>query len=155
MNLWHWYVARENELLIDCDSRTLLQIAMKRLEDTQRIREAEIPLEVERTFVAPSNNPDHFHFAVLVKNKLSPIVQMTWQLFLMDDVNRSVHNLFRVVNLYKAPSLLISPHNWLTDNRYETNSFWRSHDAVCQCDSRVHKNKDTILQCPAHIRLRG
>jgi hypothetical protein len=151
---WFWYVARENELMIDCDSKALLEIAMKRLQDTTRIG-IEEPLSVKDIFLAPSKNSEHFHITVRLNESIDPIRRAIWQLFLFDDVTRSTHNLFRAVNNIPAPSLLISPYNWLNLSTLATVKFWRSHDAVCTCSPLRHKSAKAILECPAHILLRG
>lgn len=152
---WHWYVARPDELLIDCDSSTLLQIAMKKLADTSRIH-SEPALQVKSIFVANSNKEGHFHVCILLQQPLDVIRLMTWQLYLMDDVNRSVQNFFRAVNNIPAPSLVISPFNWLDDGvALNGGKFWRSHDAVCFCNSAIHKRSESIRLCPAHQALRG
>ena len=160
MTHWHWYVAQDDELLIDLDSRVLLEIALKRMRDSSRLEVA--PLQIDRIFVASSTKPDHFHLAIKMLYPMSVLYRMTWQLFLYDDVNRAVHNLFRALDGNPSPCLIISPSNWLTCSavalkpEIQVGEFWRSHDAVCTCPVGTHKNRAAIREhCPAHRLLRN
>jgi hypothetical protein len=156
MNRWHWYVARQDELLIDCDSETILQIALKRLQKPAPSLPVHT-LAVSDIFVAPSVGEKHFHLAVRLKCGLPVVHRIAWQLYLMDDCYRTVHNLFRSQKKGRAPILLISPHNWLCSGvaLNSTKRFWRSSDAVCFCPLPRHKSPNKILECPAHLKLRG
>jgi hypothetical protein len=135
---WFWYVATDRELMMDCDGRTLLEIAMKRLE-----RDAKF--DYDKIFSAPSQSPDHWHLVVRLEEPMEIMRRMVWQLYLMDHVYRSCKNIFRVLDDVPSPSLLISPKPW--------KNFWRKPDASCECES--HKNHLKIWDCPAHERLRG
>lgn len=155
---WHWYAAQDDELMCDLDSRTLLEIALKRLERVGWFKEtpSNVPaknpvLFVDSTFLSQSTNDEHYHLVIKLEKPISVIHRLTWELFLMNHTYRTVQNLFRALDNIPAPSLLISPYNWLE----EPGKFWRSHDAVCFCEHGIHKNPRTIVKCPAHIKLRG
>lgn len=153
---WYWYVARDDELMMDCDGRALLEIAIKRLE---RSRDRIGPHQI---FTTHSNSPDHFHLVVRLGRRMEVLERQVWQLFFMDHVYRSVKNLFRVIEGVPCPSLLISPERWLLsseynppfpDDGYHPPTFWREPDATCRCKS--HKDPKKIWKCPAHKKLRG
>lgn len=137
--MWHWYVAREDELMIDLDGEVLLEIARKRLDRS--------PLEWRSAFVAGSSTDNHFHLVIRLKEEMPALQRQVWQLFLMDHTYRSVNNLFRAIAGVPAPSLLIAPQRW------NLQKFWRPADAMCHCKS--HKNSEKIFDCPAHQKLRG
>ena len=164
---WFWYVAHDDELMIDCDGATLLQIAMKRLEratrppDNRKGLALERGLQVRGTWVAPSQSADHFHLCIRLAEPMDVLERMVWQLYFFDHVFRSVKNLFRTLDGVSAPSLLISPTvwEWCHDNAEVSitspngSLFWRTYDAVCDCKN--HKDRKKILTCPAHVHLRG
>jgi hypothetical protein len=145
---WFWYVAREDELMCDLDSRTLLEIALKRLERSKE-------LQVRSTFVAPSQNDEHYHMVIRLAHPMLTLYRLTWELYFMSHVYRSVKNFFRALDGIPAPSLLISPCKWEIGAAIgqEGVGFWRKPDTACNCES--HKNPEKILTCPAHIKLRG
>lgn len=144
-NPWYWYVAQDDELMMDCDGRVLLEIAQSRLQRDL--------LPVRQNFVACSQKADHYHFVVRLWEPMPVMERMVWQLYLMDHVFRSVKNMFRVLKESPAPSLLISPSDWQTIQSVSRTPFWRKYDAVCNCES--HKNWQRINVCPAHTLLRG
>lgn len=161
---WYWYAAQDDELMCDLDSRTLLEIALKRLERVGCFKEtctsspAEGPiLFVDSTFLSQSTNDEHYHLVIKLLEPIPTIERLTWELFLMNHTYRTVQNLFRMIDGIPSPSLLISPYNWLESQVLTGNGtrFWRSHDATCFCKHGIHKNPRTILKCPAHIKLRG
>lgn len=149
----YWYVAKNDELMCDLDSQTLLEIALKRLNDPR------LPypdLEPRNVFLADSNSPGHYHMVVQIKKNLPEMRRMIFQLYLMDHVYRSVKNLMRALDSKPAPSLLISPHNWLCSGvALNSGKFWRNPDAVCHCHLSRHKSQEKIWECPAHLQLRG
>lgn len=134
---WFWYVAKNNELMVDCDGVQLLEIAQKRL--------ARSGLLVSDALVFPSQSESHFHLVVRLREPMNSIERQVWQLFLMDHVYRSVNNLFRALNGTPSPSLLISPQPW--------NAFWREHDAICHCETK-HKGP-ALSGCTVGASLRG
>jgi hypothetical protein len=148
---WFWYVARNNELMMDLDGRALLEIAVKRLQRHQHARTCERVLPYHRTFVAGSHTADHYHLVIRLREPMEILERMVWQLYFMDHTYRSVKNLFRVIDDVRAPSLLISPGKWPVG----LVSFWRPPDAICNCEREIHKNQEKIVFCPAHIKLRG
>src|SRR5579863_7506867 len=97
---WFWYVAKDDELMMDCDSRTTLEIAMKRLEKARGFEDYTDRKEllIKEVFVSPSHSKEHFHFVIRLKRPMSVLERMVWQLYFMDHVYRSVKNLFRVVD---------------------------------------------------------
>lgn len=155
MPKWFWYVARPDELLIDCDSKTLLDLFFRRLERVN----PDLPydLDVKQIFVAESAKENHFHIAVQLEKGIPAIHRAIWQLYLMDDVYRTVNNLWRsILHTDDSPILIISPKNWLCSGvAVNSGKFWRNPDAVCICEREIHKNPKTIWNCPAHLRLRG
>ena len=134
---WFWYVARNNELMVDCDGVQLLEIAQKRL--------ARSGLPVDTSVIFPSQNESHFHLVIKLTEPMNAIERQVWQLFLMDHVYRSVNNLFRALNGTPSPCLLISPRYW--------DRFWRAPDAICHCEMK-HKGP-TLSGCEVGARLRG
>lgn len=167
---WFWYVAREDELMCDLDSRTLLEIALKRLErhsmdgDTCGEWKDSENLNVHSIFVSPSQNPEHYHMVIRLKKPMDTLYRLTWELYFMSHVYRSCKNFFRALEGVPAPSLLISPRQWHTEPRLGIINgeeekgvwtFWRKSDAICVCPKENHKNPELILECPAHKKLRG
>lgn len=152
---FYWYVARNDELMCDLDSQTLLEIAMKRLTAPATF-EIYPDLEPRNVFLADSNSAGHFHMVVQLKQNMPAMRRMIYQLYLMDHVYRSVKNLTRALESKPAPSLLISPHNWLCNGvALGSVKFWRSPDAICHCHLSRHKSQEKIWECPAHIQIRG
>lgn len=154
MSRWYWYVAQDDELMMDLDGRVLLEIA------ESRIQRDLVPKGLVRyIYVTPSQNPDHFHFVVKLWKCMPVMQRMVWQLYLMDHVYRSVKNMFRVLDGTPSPSLLVSPKDWhetppaFNGEHHCIVTFWRQWDATCGCVS--HKDAKKIWDCPAHQRLRG
>ena len=145
---WYWYAARSDELLIDLDSQTLLEIALKRLA------KPELDIRASQMFLTESATKGHFHMAVRLRENVAEVRRMLFQLYLMDHVYRSVKNFDRALNNVSAASLLISPHNWANGGLNRT-KFWRSPDAICHCLLAKHKSHKAILSCPAHVTLRS
>lgn len=145
---WYWYVAREDELMCDLDGGTLLSLALRRLQ------KPELPIEVREYLVTESTSDDHFHLTVRLASAVPSLYRMVYQLYLYDHTYRSVKNLMRVLQRVEAPSLLISPTNWLKV-RPVHGTFWRNPDAICQCELSIHKSQIKIQACPAHLKLRG
>lgn len=148
---WYWYVARDDELMMDLDGQTLLEIALKRLN------KPEYSIPVRRIYVGPSTSKDHYHMAVqLAPDGKYPLLwRLTLQLYLMDHVYRSVKNFTRALTEIPAPSLLISSHNWQITSTLNSGTFWRAPDALCLCPVQRHKSHEAIWTCPAHTKLRG
>ena len=136
--------------MCDLDSQTLLEIALKRLANP------ELQIEKRSVFVARSGSEGHYHLIVRLVSPRPLLWRMLFQLYLMDQVYRSVKNFDRALRNSPAPSLLISPENWKC-NAVTLNStrFWRNPDAICHCPQAKHKSPKAILTCPAHLRLRG
>lgn len=149
---WFWYVAREDELMIDCDGAILLEIAQKRI--------ARSGLLIKKTFIVPSSSEDHFHLVVKLSESMGAVERQIWQLFFMDHVYRSVNNLFRALAKTPAPCLLISPHDWKkiseenpTSHSMSQTLFWRCPDAICNCEGK-HKGPN-LSGCGIGLKLRG
>jgi hypothetical protein len=146
---WYWYVARNDELMIDCDGAILLEIAQKRLERSG--------LSVKGIFITPSFSEDHYHLVVRLSKPMGTIERQVWQLFLMDHTYRSVNNLFRALAKIPAPCLLISPERkWLWTSPWKpglSDRFWRQPDAICECKEK-HKGPN-LSGCKIGLKLRG
>src|SRR5258708_20666393 len=74
----HWYVAQNDELMCDLDSRTLLEIAMKRLERVACFKNGSYtsPAEgrvlfVDSTFLSQSTNDEHYHLVIKLTQPIS------------------------------------------------------------------------------------
>ena len=149
---WYWYAARADELMVDLDSQTLLEIALKRLAKP----DIQFP-PVKSVFLSKSFSEGHFHMTVLLKDDYTAVRRMVLQLYLMDHVYRSVKNFMRVLDGSLSPCLLITPYNWRSSGASLNGKtkFWREPDALCHCPIQRHKSHKAILTCPAHIRLRG
>ena len=165
---WYWYAAHDDELMMDCDGRHLLEIALKRLERSLETTKTEFntTLQVRSTFVSHSQNSEHYHFIVRLSSPMDILERIVWQLYFMDHVYRSVKNLFRALDGVKSPSLLISPIRWpywINESTFcrempsppPEKCFWRKPDATCSCPLEKHKSPIEIVKCPAHIKLRG
>jgi|SRR5208283_1939372 len=136
---WFWYVARNDELMIDCDGLALVQMALRRLERSN--------LQFIKTFVNPSVSPDHFHLVIKLAENMPPMERQIWQLYFMDHVYRSVNNLFRVLYSVKSPCLLISHQKWVEP-------FWRPPDMICGCKEK-HSTLGKMKKCKTARMLRG
>jgi len=149
---WYWYVARADELMVDLDSQTLLEIALKRLANP----DIELP-PVQTLFVAKSFSEGHFHMVVRLNGEYPAVRRMVFQLYLFDHVYRSVKNFTRLLDCSPAPCLLITPYNWQSSGSSINGKvrFWRQPDALCHCLIQRHKSPKAIVKCPAHIKLRG
>lgn len=158
MTNWYWYSAKEDEIMVDLDSRVILEMSLRRLQKPDA--EFSFLKNPRDVFVVPSNSDEHFHVIIRLsespKGELGELQRLLCGLYLMDHVYRSAKNIARWIKGIPHPSLLISPHNWTCSGvaLNSTKRFWRNPDAICQCNIQTHKSHTKILECPAHKSLR-
>lgn len=136
--IWYWYVAQNNEILLDLDSRYRVQTAIEKLE------KARVRLEINRVYIKRSYSEDKYHAVVKIDARLSQMERSIWAWWLGSDPIRAMYNLMRIEHKVQSPDLLISPKQW--------EGFWRPHDYICSCKSK-HKGLDLCSSCPVFQAL--
>lgn len=142
---WYWYVARDNELLLDIDNFT----DKIRLHASMRLQGAiEYGyLSVKSLIVYPSSSIKHgnrhVHIHIVLEHDMEEIQRYVWEVMLRSDIYRACSNIMRSRNGIYSPDLLISRQRWIN----------RLPDAVCTCEG---KHTAAVMQsCQAAIKLRG
>jgi hypothetical protein len=129
-----WYLAHEDELLIDIDDPEKAARRGGTFEEEFFRKRLRAALEGERLNVAevwrlPSSTERHLHIYVRLAGGLDPLERLVWQLHLGSDLYRGRADLMRLARKHTAPSLLIE--------RTEIRGFYRPADFVCGC-TRKH-----------------
>lgn len=135
----YWYIARENELLLDCDKG----FNRKDAEHIIRIwwRESDIqPMEIN--FVEPSSTIGHFHVSVYVDD-LSEGERMAFAVMLGSDRHREILAHCQLLANWTNPYLVVSDHKWMQTGRAPdhicTHRNWRK----CPCLRMIQHPPDT------------
>lgn len=134
---WNWYVAKNNELFIDCDHWQKSQERIrKRLMGAIECHH----LFIENLWLYPSQTNGHMHIIIKLQHTLNRVEQFCWEIMFHSDIYRGCCNLMR--RDIPAADILIS--------RKELH---RIPDATCNCETK--HNYKTMETCPAAILLRG
>ena len=128
-----WYLAHEDELLIDLDDATRptksggpwIEMFFRR-----RLRDAIVSgkLDVAGVWLDRSSSPKHYHAAVRLAAPLSVFERLTWQLQLGSDLYRGRADLMRAARSIVGPSLLIRAE--------PIRDFDRAPDRECRCTEK-------------------
>ncbi|PWT73847.1 MAG: hypothetical protein C5B59_12345 [Bacteroidetes bacterium] len=148
----YWYIAHDDELLLDIDEYTRPakdgspwgEVFFRR-----RLREAinAGKLAVKTVHLARSVTPRHFQIFVKLKSPMPLFERLVWQLHLGSDLYRGRADLMRAARGFPAPSLLIR-------STPVPNFYHRCFDAVCPCTSK-HLSGDVSTHCEIFKRYRG
>lgn len=129
-----WYIARNDELLIDMDrafdvvrestGATRFEMFFRR-----RLRDAERAglLMVRKLVVEESFTPGNVHCYVQLQSPIKDLHRLIWQSWLGSDLYRSRTDMMRYANRHMYPSLLILPRKSMA---------WRDPDAECHCTDK-------------------
>jgi len=140
---WYWYLARDNEILLDCDSAASLSHAMLRLGRNIRQRF----LGVRRVYVFRSTpGQEKFHVFVFLGKSMSANQRALWQLHLGSDRIRELYTLTRIERGLKSPNLLIAKMDYGIPRR--------TPDDTCECRGK-HQGVGPCLRCPVMSRIHG
>lgn len=155
----YWYVAHDDELLIDLDdymrpTRTGCPwgeaFFRLRLRDAMNAGK----LQILSVWLVPSNSDRHYSAIVQLSNStpLNLIQRLIWQLYLGSDLYRARADLMRAANGVPNPSLLILPK--------PIRGFYRKPDAQCSCTEK-HSTEQQFERmqnggaCAVWVRYRG
>jgi hypothetical protein len=150
----YWYLAHNNELLIDLDDamRDSGRGPHIELYFRRRLREAILAgkIDVREVYLTRSASDHHFQAVIRLNQRsnkkgvyVNAIKRLVWQLYLGSDLYRARADLMRSAQGYSNASLLILPER-IPD-------FYREPDAECSC---THKHK-LDSTCPVFGRYRG
>ena len=143
MKKWHWYIGRENELLLDLDSDAGLWYAVQRLR--RNIRRGFLKVEKDGIHLYRSIAPGHYHLFITLQRELGPIERATWELNLGSDIKRAQYNIMRTLRGLRAADLIISERAY---------PGFRQADHTCNCDGK-HKRRRVTNHCPILRELHG
>lgn len=151
-----WYLAADNELLLDIDNPTRLSALRKVpwLETffRQRLREAmgAGKLDVQSVRLEPSTSRTHVHIIVRLTGPVPTLQRLIWQQVLGSDLYRGRADLMRFALGIDAPSLLILPA--------PLKGFYRRPDYTCACAVKHDTEQQFALgdrACVVWRKLRG
>lgn len=135
----HWYISRDNEILIDMDKpSTSIPHAERRLFGAIKAG----ALDVLRVEIHDSFTPEHVHVLVTLRSPMQAIARMVWALMLHSDTYRGCSSIMRTIHGISCADLLITPHQ-----------FKRESDYLCECHSK--HNAAVMDVCPVAIETRG
>jgi len=138
---WHWYIGRDNELLLDLDSDAALWYAIQRLRRNMRRRF----LDVKTIHWYRSIAAGHYHLFVTLKTPMPPVERALWELNLGSDIKRAQYNIMRTLRGLRAADLIIA------DRAYPG---LRAPDYTCACGGK-HKRRRITNHCPILKELHG
>ncbi|MGH8715527.1 MAG: hypothetical protein ACREA9_28955 [Pyrinomonadaceae bacterium] len=136
----YWYIARQNELLLDIDRAEFLPHLSRRLQGAIDCEK----LAVHSARIFPSIRNGHFHVFIFLSRALPDPERFIWEIILRSDIYRGCCNLMRWINGIKAPGLLISQYEYIGI---------RKPDYFCLCEEK-HTNKIMAI-CPIAKKIRG
>lgn len=148
MSLWHWYVARDNELFIDMDRYAeSIHHAGRRLQGAIDGKY----LDVREVYAYPSQTNNHAHIIIVLgenhktKDKMhyGEIQRYVWEMLFHGDIYRCASNIFRRVYSVGSPDILITRR-----------ILHRTPDFDCECQNK-HSKLEVMKNCPAATALRG
>lgn len=141
----YWYIARNDELMVDIDCKPG-QPPAKLLLSRSRLMGGMGAglLNVKQWGIFYSETVNHYHVIVQLASDLPIVERCAWESRLLDDPYRRDMNLARA--LYGVTgSLLITPQ------RHK--GFYREPDYVCSC--RAKHTAEVMGLCPVAERVRG
>lgn len=134
-----WYVAQDNEILVDMDKPTT---SLPHVEMRLRGALASQHIDVKRVELHRSFSESHVHMLITLEHFLDANERAIWALMFHSDIYRACNTLMRLSNCVTAADLLITPL-----------AFIRPPNYVCVCDG---KHTGPVMEsCPAAIALRG
>jgi hypothetical protein len=149
-----WYVAHNDELLIDIDEPQKPVRGGPYIEKffRQRLRDAIRAglLAVHDVWIVPSTTNGHVHIAVQLAAPLPILERLVWQQHLGSDLYRGKSDLMRLARGKPAPSLLIEAE--------PIPRFYREPDYVCPCTRKHDTAEQQALgdkACPVWLDVRG
>lgn len=133
---WFWYVAKENEIFCDLDSRRAVARALNVLRRAMRRKQ----LDVVAIYFYPSVS--NYHLIVILKQPMERLWRVHWSLWMGSDRLRAVYTLERYRRGVEAADVLS------TRKQFD----FRFQDDCCDCKDK-HKAKRVTDHCPAMKRL--
>lgn len=159
---WLWYVARENEIFLDLDSKRALTRALSVVRRCLLVKPGrkgswnELP--VRAAYVYPSLTPDHFHMVLVLDNEVSFYLRVAWALWMGSDRLRAAYVMERFRWLPDFPPTLFEEvHGYIPSDLFSVpvgSVRWRIHDDLCSCKEK-HKADAVTSKCPALRRILG
>jgi hypothetical protein len=148
-----WYIAHDDELLVDLDRCYRKHEKSGRLEGEiffkHRLYDAEdaglFELHDFGTYLIASATPGHMHGYVRLKRPMALVERLTWQSWTGSDFLRSRADWMRFARGIKYPSILEEPA--------AIRNFYRGPDYVCECPGK-HKSEERP-DCEVWRLLRG
>lgn len=145
MKHWFWYVAREDEIMLDVDGvaygGSILGASRVRLEAAMKAG----LLKIKDAYIYRSATRGHYHIVLQLDAPMPAYQRCAWEMQLRSDIYRGRCNLMRLALGVRSPSLLIAPKRWA--------AFYREPDESCTC---ADKHDMTVMaECPAALALRG
>lgn len=146
-----WYVAKDDELLIDIDGRS--GEPAKKLESfRRRLRAAFLckKLDVRSVWLFPSQTSKHFHAFVQLADNMRQVERIAWELRLGSDIYRTCANLLRHERIIQAASLFFASDT--EDEAIQGSGFYRVADHYCTCTEHT---EESLAHCVIEKWLRG
>ncbi len=153
----YWYIAREDELLLDLDTYmrpTAKGAPWGEMFFRRRLRDAIAngKLEVTGVWLTRSYTESHYQVVIKLYRTMSQMARLVWQLHLGSDLYRGRADMMRAVRGYPSASLLILPS--------EIIDFYRKPDEVCICQEKHTTIEQVRLDengagCPVWHKHRG
>lgn len=145
-----WYVAHNDELLIDLDEYmrpTKTGCPWGEAFFRRRLRDAMAAgkLPVREVWLVNSTSEKHYHAFIRLKRETrvsagyepSDMERLVWQLHLGSDLYRGRADLMRLARNVYGPSLLI--------RQEKITGFYRTYDAICNCEEKHDTEKQHAL----------
>ncbi len=143
MKRWHWYVGKDNELLLDLDSDAALYWAIQRLR--RNVRRGFLKLQRPGVRLYRSLGAGHYHMFITLAQPMQPIERATWEMYLGSDLKRAQYNIMRTLRGLRAADLIIADHAY---------PGMRPADHTCTCPGK-HKRRRITNHCPVLKALHG
>jgi hypothetical protein len=135
----YWYSSRPNEIFIDTDNfhRSIKHTCARLLGAIECGK-----LKVQNIEFHQSQSKDHVHTIITLQNRMPAMERYIWAMVLHSDIYRTAATIMRCMHGVSNADVLISPEK-----------FKREPDDFCECATK--HNAQTMIVCPAAIRLRG
>lgn len=142
----YWYIARENELLLDCDKG----FNRKDAEHILRIVQREgCTRRLRINTIEPSSTPGHFHVSIFVYD-LNEGEKMALAVMLGSDRHREILAHFQLLKNWTNPYLVVSNREWL--NRLPDNVCFHRNWRKCSCLRKIQHPPISIIYERTKIR---